>query len=176
MHDMEGFEPTRLAEALLGEETAVMMIDRVDEGVSSAKPSQVALPPPARFSPAAKAAWDAAPSTLRAEVSRMEREFRAGFAKYKSAAERDASLAEFHAIAAKGGTTVKEALSRYVNMEDPSRRSYQGTGDHLSERRHVAERSCRHRAWADAGPGAERSGFHARERHEIRGNARAFAL
>jgi hypothetical protein len=95
---------------------------RIDEVVSSAKPSQVALPPPpARFSPAAKAEWDTAPETLRAEVTRMEAEFKAGFAKYKIAAERDADLAEFHERAAKGGTTVKEALSKYVNLEDQLR-------------------------------------------------------
>jgi hypothetical protein len=95
---------------------------RIDEGVSSAKPSQVALPPPpARFSPAAKAEWDTAPETLRAEVTRMETEFKAGFAKYKIAAERDADLAEFHERAAKGGTTVKEALSKYVGMEQQLR-------------------------------------------------------
>jgi hypothetical protein len=73
--------------------------------------------PPTRFSPAAKEAWASTPDEVRADVSRMEREFHAG-AKYKTAAERDASLAEFHARAAKGNTTVKEALSRYVEMED----------------------------------------------------------
>jgi hypothetical protein len=78
-------------------------------------------PPPSRFSPVAKAAWDAAPESVRAEVSRMEAEFKAGFAKYKTAAERDASLAEFHDMAAKGKTTVKEALSKYVNMENQLR-------------------------------------------------------
>jgi hypothetical protein len=78
-------------------------------------------PPPSRFSPVAKAAWDAAPESVRAEVSRMEAEFKAGFAKYKTAAERDASLAEFHDMAAKGKTTVKEALSKYVNMENQIR-------------------------------------------------------
>ena len=97
------------------------MIDEVDEGASSAKARLIASPPPARFSPAAKAEWDTAPETLRAEVSRMEKEFMAGFAKYKIAAERDASLAEFHGRAAKGGTTVKEALSKYINLEDQLR-------------------------------------------------------
>jgi hypothetical protein len=77
-----------------------------------------ASPPPARFSPAAKEAWASVPDEVRADVSRMEREFHAGFAKYKAAAERDASLTEFHARAAKGGTTVKEALSKYCVMED----------------------------------------------------------
>jgi hypothetical protein len=100
---------------------ALRMIDDIDEGASSAKPSCTVSLPPARFSAEAKAAWDTAPETLRAEVSRMEKEFAAGFAKYKTAAERDALLAEFHDMAAKGKTTVKEALSKYVNMENQLR-------------------------------------------------------
>jgi hypothetical protein len=97
---------------------ALRMIDGIDDGVSSAKPSHTASAPPARFSPVAKAEWDTAPETLRAEVSRMEKEFAAGFAKYKAAAARDADLADFHDRAAKGGTTLKEALSKYVGLED----------------------------------------------------------
>jgi hypothetical protein len=60
--------------------------------------------------------WDEAPNVVRAEVSRMERELTAGFAKHRAAAVRDASIAEFHNMAVKGRTTLKEALSRYVNM------------------------------------------------------------
>jgi hypothetical protein len=90
-------------------------------GPISLEPRYTVSPPPARFSTAAKAEWDTAPETVRAEVSRMEKEFAACFAKYKTAAERDAGLTEFHAIAAKGGTTVKEALSRYVSMENQLR-------------------------------------------------------
>jgi hypothetical protein len=36
----------------------------------------------------------------------------AGFAKHRAAAVRDASISQFHEMAAKGKTTVKEALSR----------------------------------------------------------------
>jgi hypothetical protein len=121
MDNMEVFEPISLVAGLLGEETAAIMRSGIDDGGSSAKPSHTASPPPARFSPAAKAAWDTAPETVRAEVSRMQKEFTAGFAKYKTGAERDASLAEFHDMAAKGKTTVKEALSRYVNLENQLR-------------------------------------------------------
>ncbi|HEX7564545.1 MAG TPA: hypothetical protein VF396_15050 [Bradyrhizobium sp.] len=108
---------TKVIFATAAEEDAL----RIDEGASSAKPIYTVSLPPARFSADAKVAWDTAPETLRAEVSRMEKEFKAGFAKYKIAAERDASLAEFHEMATKGGTTVKEALSRYVNMENQLR-------------------------------------------------------
>ncbi|MDB5604270.1 MAG: hypothetical protein JWP25_1170 [Bradyrhizobium sp.] len=97
------------------------MSNGTDNGVSKSKPSYTVSSPPARFSADAKAEWDTAPETIRAEVSRMAMEFTAGFAKYKAAAERDASLAEFHDIAAKGKTTVKEALSKYVNMENQLR-------------------------------------------------------
>src|SRR5258708_35594004 len=96
---------------------ALRMIDGIEDGVSNGKPSHALSLPPARFSTDAKAAWDTAPETVRAEVSRLEREFTAGFAKYKIAAERDASLAEFHDMAAKGGTTAKEAPSKYFTME-----------------------------------------------------------
>jgi hypothetical protein len=58
---------------------------------------------------------------VRAEVSRMEKELTAGFAKHRAAAVRDASISEFHDMAAKGSATVKEALSRYVNMENQLR-------------------------------------------------------
>src|ERR1700731_4979238 len=99
MDNMEVFEPISLV-AALGEEAALA-------------PSHTTSAPPTRFSSAAKAEWYTAPETVRAEVSRMEREFKAGFAKYKTAAARDAGLAEFHELATKGRTTVKEALSRY---------------------------------------------------------------
>jgi hypothetical protein len=98
-----------------------MMISGTDDGVSDAKARHIASAPPTRFSADAKAAWDEAPEVVRAEVSRMEREFLAGFAKHRAAAARDASIAEFHDMAAKGRTTLKEALSRYVNMENQLR-------------------------------------------------------
>jgi hypothetical protein len=88
---------------------------------SSAMPSEDVLAPPARFLPAAKEAWAAAPEILRAEVSRLEAELTAGLKKHQAAAARDASLAEFHQLAAEGGTTVKEALCKYVNLENQLR-------------------------------------------------------
>ena len=95
------------------------MISSTDDGLSDAKASYTA--PPARFSTDAKAAWDEAPEVVRAEVLRMERQFLAGFAKHRAAALRDASISEFHDMAAKGRTTLREALSRYVNMENQLR-------------------------------------------------------
>ena len=81
-------------------------------------PSHTAEPPPARMSAKAKEEWPTLPEESRNEVLRMGKEFQAGFEKYKTAAERDAGLAEFHDMAAKGGTDVKTALSKYVGMEN----------------------------------------------------------
>jgi hypothetical protein len=78
-------------------------------------------PPPSRFSAEAKAAWDTAPEALRAEVSRMEKEFAAGFAKYKTAAERDASLAEFHGMASRSGKNLRDVVANYAAMENQLR-------------------------------------------------------
>jgi hypothetical protein len=97
---------------------ALRMIAGIDEGISNAKPGNTVAPPPARFSPIAKAEWDTAPEALRAEVSRMESEFKAGFAKYKAAAERDASLSEFHEMAANSQKTLKDVVASYVSMEN----------------------------------------------------------
>jgi hypothetical protein len=82
------------------------------------EPSSTAEPPPKRFSAAAMEDWASTPETVRAEVLRLEKELTAGFRKHQAAAARDADLAVFHDRAAKGGTTLKEALSRYASMED----------------------------------------------------------
>lgn len=86
-----------------------------------AKPSFTAEPPPARFSAAAKERWAEAPDEVRAEVTRAVTELTKGFEKHREAATRDADLNEFHEMATKGGTTVKEALSKYVGMEQALR-------------------------------------------------------
>lgn len=83
-----------------------------------ALPSHTAEPPPTRFSAAAKEKWAEAPDEVRAEAIRMEKEFTAGFAKYKTAAERDGSLAEFHDLAGKSGKHLKDVVSQYVGMEN----------------------------------------------------------
>jgi hypothetical protein len=82
------------------------------------EPSSTAEPPPKRFSAAAVEDWASTPEAVRAEVLRLERELTAGLKKHQGAAARDADLAHFYDRAAKGGTTLKEALSRYVDMED----------------------------------------------------------
>lgn len=78
----------------------------------------VAVPPPARFAKAAQDAWAQAPEAVRAEVARMETELTAGLQKYKESAEAFEPLRQFDAMAKQGGTTLPQALSAYVNMEN----------------------------------------------------------
>jgi hypothetical protein len=84
----------------------------------STLPPTTPEPPPKRFTAAAKEAWASAPDTVRAEVLRLEAELTAGLKRHKAAAARDAELSDFHDRAAKGGTTVREALTRYISLED----------------------------------------------------------
>jgi hypothetical protein len=64
-----------------------------------------------------QATWDVMSPEFRSETERLAREMTAGIEKYRPGAERDADLAEFHALAASKGTTVKVALNRFVAME-----------------------------------------------------------
>src|SRR6185312_14432959 len=77
--------------------------------------------PPSRASPDAKKDWANTPPSVRGEFNRAVKELTAGLEKYRPAAERDSEIAEFHELAKKGGTTVKEALSKYVGMENQLR-------------------------------------------------------
>ena len=65
-----------------------------------------------------QATWDIMHPELRSETERMARELTAGMAKYAPAAARDAELTEYHQLAAAGGTTLVEALARFVNLEN----------------------------------------------------------
>lgn len=78
----------------------------------------VAVAPPARFAKAAQEAWAQAPEIIRTEVSRMEQELTQGLQKYKEGAEAFESLRQFDVMAKQGGTTLPQALSAYVNMEN----------------------------------------------------------
>jgi hypothetical protein len=86
-----------------------------------AKPSFTANEAPTRFSEDAKKEWATTPEPVRRETERAIKELTDGFQKYKQSAERDQGLTEFHEMAQKGGTTVKEALERYVGIENKLR-------------------------------------------------------
>src|SRR6185369_2116193 len=82
-----------------------------------AKPSFTASEAPTRFSEDAKKEWATAPESVRRETERAIKELTDGFQKYKQSAERDQGLTEFHEMAAKSGTDVKTALSKYTALE-----------------------------------------------------------
>ena len=69
---------------------------------------------PTRFSADAKEAWAKTPKSVQAEISRSVKELESGIEKYRADAE---PLQEFRAIAEKSGTTLADALGRYVNTE-----------------------------------------------------------
>lgn len=73
---------------------------------------------PSRFSDDAKKDWAAAPESVRRESERAIKELTEGFAKYKTAAERDGTLNEFHEMAKASGKELNGVVREYVNMEN----------------------------------------------------------
>lgn len=88
------------------------------EPKTETKPAGNEGAPPARFSADAKAEWEKAPPAVRAEVARMEREYDAGFRKYRESAEAFEPVREYHEMAKRGGTDLQTALGKYVNLEN----------------------------------------------------------
>lgn len=72
---------------------------------------------PQRFSDDAKAAWETSPEPVKAEVHRAIRELEDGYKKHREAAEAYEPVREYDLLAKKHGTTIKDALDRYTNME-----------------------------------------------------------
>lgn len=96
------------------------------EAVSSpaAAPKPTAFPePPKRFSEDARSAWEDAPEPVRAEAHRAIRELETGFQKHRADAEAYGEVREFAEMAKQSGTTLKEAMARYVNMENGLRQN-----------------------------------------------------
>lgn len=71
---------------------------------------QEALTPPPSFSPTAKAEWAKVPPSVQQAIAKREKEVDAGFKKY-------AGLDQFVQQAQQSGTTLPEALGRYVAAE-----------------------------------------------------------
>ena len=70
--------------------------------------------PPSRFSADAKAEWEKAPQSVRAETARMQRELEKGLAEKDKVLK---PLEPFVKMAKDHGTTIDKALASYVNME-----------------------------------------------------------
>ena len=73
--------------------------------------------PPSRFSADAKTAWKDAPEPVRAEIHRAVKELEAGIDKYREQVSEFEPLQEYNRMASQHGTTIKEALDRYTNLE-----------------------------------------------------------
>lgn len=102
------------------------------------KPSFTAGEAPARFSQDAKAKWAETHESVRAETERAIRELTQGHEKYKTAAERDAGLNEFHDMAKQSGKELRQVVSEYVNMENHLRKDLVGGLDTICSRMGVS--------------------------------------
>jgi hypothetical protein len=83
--------------------------------VEAPKPETPAVAAPARFTAEAKAAFEAAPAPLKAEIARLETELTKGIAEYK---DRFEPIKRFDDMARSGGTTLDKALESYVGIEN----------------------------------------------------------
>ena len=97
-------------------------------GEQVAKPSEGKAPePPARFMPAEKELWRHVPNQLKSAVARIEREYAAEAETHREARQFHEELREYDELAKRTGTTVKEALKSYVELEQSFARDPSGT-------------------------------------------------
>jgi len=82
------------------------------------QPGTVGPEAPARFSPAAKAAWSQAPAEVKVEVDRAIRELTGGLEKYKGDAEAFGSIRQYHEMAQKSGRGLDAVLNDFVSTEN----------------------------------------------------------
>lgn len=71
---------------------------------------------PSRFSPQAKAEWDAAPEAVKTEVERALTELESGIEKHRDAATRYSELQPYEALARNYGMDLKGVLRDYAGM------------------------------------------------------------
>lgn len=72
---------------------------------------------PARFLPRAKELWQNVPHPVREEFDRVFRESEQEIAQYREHKQFREELSEFETMAKQSGTTMKQALSNYVDIE-----------------------------------------------------------
>lgn len=109
--------PARAPDGKFAPKAAEAPVDGQEQAAAPEVPP-VTASPPARFVKAAQEAWAQAPEIIRTEVARMEQELTQGLQKYKESHEAFEPLRQFDAMARQGGTTLPQALSAYVNMEN----------------------------------------------------------
>jgi hypothetical protein len=78
--------------------------------------------PPSGFDPAAKAEWEAVPESVRGAMHRRAQEMEQGIEKYRADAQEYEPVKRYAEMAKQSGTTLDQALSRYVEMENTLRR------------------------------------------------------
>src|SRR5690606_15514000 len=72
---------------------------------------------PARLLPSERDVWVSTPRAIQAAWERMETEHAAASEQYKAASEFHESLRQYDDMAKQAGTSVKDALSRYVEFD-----------------------------------------------------------
>jgi hypothetical protein len=77
--------------------------------------------PPARMSEQAKAEWHTTPASVRADLNRMQDEFVKAYRVYKNDFDEMSKIRHFHKMATDHGTTLAQALTNYVGMEQKLR-------------------------------------------------------
>ncbi|MDZ7906526.1 MAG: hypothetical protein U5N55_12700 [Cypionkella sp.] len=78
--------------------------------------------PPSGFDLAAKGEWEAVPESVRGAMHRRAQEMEAGIAKYKTEAQEFEPVRPYAEMAKQSGTTLDQALARYVGMEQQLRK------------------------------------------------------
>ncbi len=73
--------------------------------------------PPARFLPKAKEVWSNVPNAVKAEISRLTQEHEAETRQYQEDRQFRSELKEYENLAKRVGTTVKQAMDRYVGID-----------------------------------------------------------
>jgi hypothetical protein len=77
--------------------------------------------PPARMAEHAKRDWHAVPESVRGEIGRMHQEFGVAYQQYRGDYETMNTIRHFHQMAQQHGTTLQQALTNYVSMEQKLR-------------------------------------------------------
>lgn len=88
-----------------------------DEGRSGRKSEDEDDAPPARFRLSNPESWAKSDPEVRSEIKRAITELEGGIEKYRPSAERYEQVRQFDEMAQKSGTTLPEAMSRYVQTE-----------------------------------------------------------
>lgn len=91
------------------------------EGAQDAEPKpsegRKQVEAPARLLPKARELWRHVPHELRVELERLSKEDNEALTQHKEASERYTELREFDELARTNGTTLKEAVTRYHELE-----------------------------------------------------------